>query len=158
MRRSSGSVTKAHRGEERGSIGALLQGAAPLLQTRTLYLLFLSKMGVFLSQGLLTQEHSAHCYLERQRITHGQSHPRQLNHLPPLRQQFLEGFPSHAALPQDLHLLSTAGSTWRANQAVEQSISGCYAQALLAQHQSDFLKQQSLIDRAKRLRAPAPSC
>lgn len=85
--------------------------------------------GIFLSQGLLTHEHSAHCYLERQHVTHGQHHPSQLNHFPHLRQEPLEGFPGtsgHAPLSQEPHLLPTAGSVGRANQAVEKSNPGCH--------------------------------
>lgn len=84
--------------------------------------------GIFLSQGLLTHGHSAHRYLKRQHITHGQHHPSQLNHFLHLRQESLEGFSrtsSHAPLSQELHLLSTAGSVGRANQAVEKSRMPC---------------------------------
>lgn len=92
---------------------------------------------IFLSQVLLTHGHSAHCYLERQHITHGQRHPSQLNHFPHLTQESLEGFSKtsgHAPLSQELHLLPTAGSVGRANQAVEKSNPGCHVRALPTQH------------------------
>lgn len=92
---------------------------------------------IFLSQGLLTHGHSAHCYLKRQHITHSQHHPGQLNHFLHLRQESLEGFSrtsSHTPLSQELHLLSTAGSVGRANQAVEKSNPGCHVRALPTQH------------------------
>jgi len=93
--------------------------------------------GIFLSQQLLTHGHSAHCYLERQHITHGQHHSSQLNHFPRLRQESLEGFcrtSSHTSLSEKLHLLPTAGRAARANQAVEKPNPACHVQALPAQH------------------------
>lgn len=93
--------------------------------------------GVFLIQGLLTHRHSAHCYLERQHITHGQRHPSQLNHFPRLIQESLEEFSgtsSHTPLSQELHLLPAAGSMGRANQAVEKPNPGCHVRALHTQH------------------------
>lgn len=64
---------------------------------------------VFLSQGLLTHRHSAHYYLERQHITHGQRHPSQPNHFPHLRQHS----PQHPAT-----LLSHRNSTFSQVQGV----------------------------------------
>lgn len=93
--------------------------------------------GIFRSQWLLAHRHSAHCYLERQHITHAQHHPSQLNHFLHLRQEFLEGFSrtsGHAPLSQELHLLPAAGSVGRANKAVEKPNPACHVRALPTQH------------------------
>lgn len=63
--------------------------------------------GIFLSKGLLTDRHSAHCYLERQRITHGQRHPSELNYFPHPRQESLEGFSRNHPATLPCHRNST---------------------------------------------------
>lgn len=85
--------------------------------------------GIFLRRWLLTHGHSAYCYLKRQHITHGQHHPRQLNHFPHLRQESLDRFSwtsGHVPLSQEFLLLPTARSMGRANQAVEKPYPAMY--------------------------------